>query len=113
MFADSSKITFPFTWKTDPFREMQKGAGRKGMQIKVEGVAGEPCPQGSYQSSDGEMGAIPACAQARPVHPLPVCMHACVGVHICILDIQQRIYNCISAPAQEGGKITRGGASAS
>lgn len=48
--------------ETSPFNEMQKRGGEMGgggrNADKGEGVAGEPCPQGSSPSSDGETDAI-------------------------------------------------------
>lgn len=58
-----------------PFHEMQKKAAGRNAD-KGEGVAGEPCLRGSYQSSDGEMDAIQHAHNPKPVHPSPVCMHA-------------------------------------
>lgn len=74
-----STFTLTFTWKPTHSVKCKKGAGRN--VDKGEGVAGEPCLQGSYQSSDGiAMRTNAACSPVAGAH-------ACVEIHICIPDI--------------------------
>lgn len=49
---------------------------RDGKGEGSPGRPGEPCLQGSYQSSGGGDELNRPCTQTQPVHPLQVCMHA-------------------------------------